>query len=158
MMACPYGIPRYEWDSNAPLVRKCNLCYERLSAGELPACVQACPEHALTFGERDELLELAHRRISESAGRYLPTVYGEAEAGGTSVMYLSDFPLDFLYFHDAPGDEPLPALTWNWLSKVPGLALTTAGLMGGLFWIIGRRMQAEELRALKQADKTEASG
>lgn len=158
MMACPFGIPRYEWDSNAPRVRKCNLCYERLLAGELPACVQACPEHVLTFGERDELLKLAHQRIDESAGRYLPMVYGEAEAGGTSVMYLSDFPLDFLGFHGAPGDEPLPALTWNWLSKVPGLALTTAGLMSGLFWVIGRRMQAEELRALKQADKTEASG
>ena len=29
MMACPFGIPRYEWDKTAPLVQKCTLCYER---------------------------------------------------------------------------------------------------------------------------------
>jgi formate dehydrogenase iron-sulfur subunit len=43
MIACPYGIPRYEWDSPAPLVRKCTLCYDRIAAGQEPACVDACP-------------------------------------------------------------------------------------------------------------------
>jgi hypothetical protein len=45
------------------------------------------------------------------------------------------------------GDAPLPELSWNWLSKVPALSLATCGLMTGLFWIIGRRMQVEETRA-----------
>jgi len=146
MMACPYGIPRYEWDSAVPLVQKCNLCAERLDQGLLPVCVETCPEQALIFGERDELLALAHQRIAEAPGRYLDQVVGESEAGGSSVLYLSNVPLDFLNFSRAPGDAPFPDLSWNWLGKVPGISLATAGLMTGLFWIIGRRMQVEEAR------------
>jgi formate dehydrogenase iron-sulfur subunit len=144
MMACPFGIPRYEWDSAAPLVRKCDLCYERLQSGGIPACVDACPEGVMTFGEREELLVLAHRRIAQSPRQYLPVVYGESDAGGTSVLYISGVSLDFLGFNGATGDQPWPELTWNWLGKVPGVALATTGMMAGLFWIIGRRMQAEE--------------
>lgn len=150
MMACPFGIPRYEWESAAPRVRKCDLCYDRLQSGGIPACVEACPEGVMVFGEREDLLAQAHQRISQSAGQYLPVVYGESDAGGTAVIYISQAPLDFLGYHGATGDQPWPELTWNWLSKVPGLALATTGMMAGLFWIIGRRMQAEEARAAKQ--------
>lgn len=152
MMACPFGIPRYEWDSPAPLVHKCTLCYERLGEGKLPACVESCPEKALVFGEREELLSLAHKRIIDQPGKYLPKVYGETDAGGTSVLYISDVPLDFLSVHSPPGDEALPELSWNWLGKVPGVSLATGGLMVGLFWVIGRRMQVDEARA-RQAMK-----
>jgi formate dehydrogenase iron-sulfur subunit len=152
MMACPFGIPRYEWDSAAPRVRKCDLCYERLQSGGIPACVEACPEGVMTFGDREELLALAHQRIAQSPGQYLPVVYGESTAGGTSVIYTSHVPLDFLGFAGATGDQSWPELTWNWLGKVPGVALATTGLMAGLFWIIGRRMQAEEARAAREID------
>ena len=153
MMACPYGIPRYEWDSPVPLVQKCNLCAERLEQGLLPVCVETCPEQALIFGERDELLALAHQRIAETPGRYLDQVVGESEAGGSSVLYLSSVPLDFLNFSSAPGEAPFPDLSWNWLGKVPGISLATAGLMTGLFWIIGRRMQVEEARLAHSGGK-----
>jgi formate dehydrogenase iron-sulfur subunit len=147
MMACPYGIPRYEWDSPAPRVSKCNLCYDRVAAGKAPACVDACPEKALVYGERDQLLKLAHSRLAAWPNRYAPKVYGEYEAGGTSVLYISDTNLDFLAVNTGTGENPLPELSWNWLSAVPGLSLATCGLMAGLFWIIGRRMQADEVRA-----------
>ncbi len=154
MMACPFGIPRYEWDTAVPLVRKCTLCYERLQAGQLPACVDACPNQVLTFGERDDLIRQAHQQIQAEPGKYLPVVFGEQEAGGTSVLYLSDVPLDFGGgvggFHGDPGLAPLPELSWNWLGKVPALSIATAGLMTGLFWIIGRRIQMEEARAARQ--------
>jgi formate dehydrogenase iron-sulfur subunit len=149
MMACPFGIPRYEWDSPAPVVRKCTLCYERLRMGQIPACVEACPEQALIFGEREDLLKLAHSRLEAGPRKYLPKVYGEIEAGGTSILYISAVSLDFLAFHGEPGNAPLPELSWSWLSKVPVLSFATGGLMAGLFWIIGRRMQAEETRAQK---------
>lgn len=149
MMACPYGIPRYQWDSAVPLIQKCTFCYDRLKDGLLPACVEACPYDVLTFGERDQLLTLAHQRLQEFPDLYLPTVYGEHDAGGTSVLYISDTPLDFLRlngYQRNPSEQALPELSWAWLNKVPSLSLATTGLMTGLFWIIGRRIQAEENR------------
>jgi formate dehydrogenase iron-sulfur subunit len=147
MMACPYGIPRYEWDTAAPSVCKCTLCVERLSAGKLPACVEACPDEALIFGERAELLALAHERLAYEPGRYLPRVFGEQEYGGSSVMYISDVDLSFLAPNSDLRETALPELSWSWLSKVPALSLATGGLMTGLFWVIGRRMQVKEARA-----------
>ncbi len=140
MMACPYGIPRYQWDALAPLVRKCTLCYERLQAGKWPACVDACPAQATIFGTRRELLAEAHHRLETEPRRYLQTVFGENEVGGTSVLYISDVPLDFLA-RGHLGHEPLPALTEVVMGKIPPVALGVAALMGGLYWIIDRRMR-----------------
>jgi formate dehydrogenase iron-sulfur subunit len=151
MMACPFGIPRYEWDSAAPKVQKCTLCYQRLQNRQQPACVEACPSQALTFGDRDTLLKIAHSAIQKAPQLYQPVVYGEYEAGGAALLYLSNIPLNFLNVHGSVDDEPWPEFTWNWLSKVPGLSLATAGLMTGLFWIIGRRIQAEEARQARSS-------
>ena len=147
IMACPYGIPRYQWSEAAPLVSKCILCYGRIQEGQLPACVEACPEQAAIFGDRDELLAEAHQRLQAEPDKYVQKVYGEREVGGTSVLYISDIPLEFLGFQGDPGEQPLPELSWGWLSKVTPLALTTTGLMSGLFFVIGRRMQVEDARA-----------
>jgi formate dehydrogenase iron-sulfur subunit len=146
MMACPYGIPRYEWDSATPLVQKCIMCYDRLEDGESPACVGACPEKAMAFGEREEMLAMAHKRMQDNPQNYIQKVYGEHEVGGTSVMYISNVSLDFLGFQGAPPEEPMPELTWAWLSKVPGISIAATGLMTGLMWVISRRIQAEEAR------------
>jgi formate dehydrogenase iron-sulfur subunit len=141
MMACPYGIPRYDWEKPVPFVRKCILCYPRLAEGRQPACTEACPYEATIFGPRDELIAEAHRRLRLEPGRYVQRVYGEHEVGGTSVLYISDIPLDFLAFKPDLGDEPLPELTLAALSKVPYLSIGMAGAMTGIWWIIGRRMK-----------------
>ncbi len=147
MMACPYGIPRYQWDQPVPYIRKCTMCYERVKAGGLPACVEACPQKATIFGPRDELLAEAHRRIRTKPGKYVGKVFGETEIGGTSVIYLSDIRLDFLAFKKDLGSEPLPLRTWAALSKVPPLIVGVGSVMTGVWWIIGRRMKlAEEAR------------
>jgi Ni/Fe-hydrogenase subunit HybB-like protein/Fe-S-cluster-containing dehydrogenase component len=96
MVACPFQIPAYEYDNAlTPRVRKCSFCHERLEKGERPACVAACPRDVLTFGRRDELLSLAHSKISAHPDRYIDHVYGEHEVGGTSWMYLSPTPVAF---------------------------------------------------------------
>jgi len=141
MMSCPYGIPRYDWAKPVPYVRKCTMCYSRIRAGELPACVQACREKATRFGPRDELIAEAHRRIRDHPDRYVRTVFGETEVGGTSALYLADIPLEFLSFKPDLGDQPLPALTWQALSKVPPLITAVGGLMAGIYWILERRMK-----------------
>lgn len=147
LVACPYGIPRYEWDAAAPLVRKCTLCHSRIVEGKEPACVEACPEEALLFGDRDELLAEAHRRIDENPGTYLDHVFGESEVGGTSVLYLADISLGFLAWADNLGEGDLPHLSWASLKKVPGVALGMGGLMAGVYWVINRRMKLAAMKA-----------
>lgn len=141
MYACPFGIPRYEWGSTFPLVRKCLMCYELLQEGKVPRCVDVCPEDATIFGEREELIEEAHRRIKASPDRYLNHIFGEREAGGTCVLYISDISLDFLGFRERVGVDPLTVYTWDWLAKVPTIGLGTGVAMTGIFWTIRRRMK-----------------
>jgi len=90
MVACPFQVPAYEYhDALKPQVRKCTFCLHRLEKGERPACVAICPNEALTFGKRRDLIEIAKGRISQHPGRYTNHVYGELEAGGTAWLYLA---------------------------------------------------------------------
>ena len=141
MLACPYGIPRYDWDTPAPVVHKCTMCYERLTVGGIPACVEACPQRASVFGSRPELLAEARSRLAAEPGKYVPRIYGEHEVGGASVLYLSDRPLSFLAWKPDLGEQPVPELTWQALEKVPPVVLLMGSLMGGVYWTINRRMR-----------------
>ena len=155
MLACPFGIPRYDWEKSVPYVRKCTLCHKRIAAGKKPACVDACKEDATIFGPRDELIKEAKRRIRGNPSKYVNKVFGETEVGGTSVIYVSDISLDFLGWKPDLGDEPLPDLTWAALSKVPPIILGMGGLMAGIHWITSRRQKVseEERKAEVNGDK-----
>lgn len=141
MMACPFGIPRYDWDKTVPHVEKCILCYDRLEAGKQPACTEACPTGATIFGDRKKLLNIAHKRIKENPGKYINKVWGEHEIGGTSVMYLSDIDLGFLSYQTHLGTKPLPERTKPAMESVPFAFVGMGGVMLGLNWIIRRRME-----------------
>ncbi|HEX6558267.1 MAG TPA: Ni/Fe-hydrogenase cytochrome b subunit [Longimicrobiales bacterium] len=88
-IACPFNVPRFEWNSPAPKMRKCQMCPELRAQGKAPACVAQCRRGALTFGTRTEMLREAHRRIKADPASYNPKVYGEKDNGGTSVLYLT---------------------------------------------------------------------
>jgi Fe-S-cluster-containing dehydrogenase component len=68
------------------------MCWSRLKEGEQPACVENCPEEALTFGKRRDLIEEARVRIYNDPDSYVPHIYGEHEVGGTGYLYLSAVP------------------------------------------------------------------
>jgi formate dehydrogenase iron-sulfur subunit len=138
MLACPFHVPRYEWSRVAPFMRKCDMCAERLRRGERPACVEACPHGALSFGQRGQLLQRAHALIRDTPGRYLPHVWGESELGGTSVLYVSDVDLAALGW-PAPGAAAIPALTEPVIEKTPVLGGAVLAGVWGLSAIIGRR-------------------
>src|SRR5512145_1005237 len=112
MTACPFNVPRYEWDKPVPRVRKCDGCIDRQREGKINACAEACPAEATVAGTREELLAEAKKRIAESPGTYHPEVYGEREVGGTNVLILSPVPFAELGMSTGLGHEPLPNLTW----------------------------------------------
>ena len=144
MQACPYNIPTYEWDSITPKVQKCTMCYNRQKVGKIPACAEACPAEATIFGDRDELLEIARTRIAEEPKEYINHIFGEHEAGGSSVLYTSSIPFDQLGLPmNLPG-EPLPELTWDVLSKIPRFSVFFGAFLYGTWWVIDRRMEMAE--------------
>ncbi|HKX28091.1 MAG TPA: 4Fe-4S dicluster domain-containing protein [Blastocatellia bacterium] len=53
VLACPFGVPRMKTEFN--LMMKCDLCYDRTSAGKRPMCATVCPSQALFFGTREEV-------------------------------------------------------------------------------------------------------
>lgn len=53
VLACPFGVPKM--NTEAELMMKCNMCYERTSEGLKPMCASVCPSQALFFGTREEI-------------------------------------------------------------------------------------------------------
>jgi formate dehydrogenase iron-sulfur subunit len=143
MMACPFGVPRYDWDRTIPYIRKCVLCNDRIRSGSQPACTEACPTKATIFGDRDTLLAEAHRRVTSNRGAFVDKVWGESEAGGTSVLYISNVDLSFLSPGQQPGGAALPETTALAMHSVPFVFTGVVTAMAGLNWIIGRRMKIQ---------------
>ncbi|MFH2011667.1 MAG: hydrogenase 2 operon protein HybA [Pseudomonadota bacterium] len=140
MVACPFQVPAYEYDNAmTPQVRKCTFCFEkRISKGKAPACIQACPMEIMTFGNRNELIKIAKKRIEKYPDRYIHHVYGEHELGGTSWMYLSSLPFEKIDFPNV-GYTSTPSYTepiQHAIFKhfIPPLTLFT--VLGGIMWFL----------------------
>lgn len=155
MNACPFGIPRYNWESARPAIQKCNLCHPRILEGKKPGCVEVCPTEATIFGDREELLAEARRRLRTEPNRYIPKIWGEHEVGGTSVLYLSNIDLGFLGWKEDLGNQALPQLTWNILTKMPAVFLGIGGFLAGIYWLGERK---NKIKAETQNDSGSKEG
>jgi Fe-S-cluster-containing dehydrogenase component len=102
-IVCPWNIPQRQTGTGLYLdlmpnfagngvMYKCDRCYNRIEQGELPACIEACPEEVQTIGPRDEIVKEAHR-LAKEEGVY---IYGETENGGTNTIYVSPVPFEEL--------------------------------------------------------------
>ncbi len=100
---CPWDIPQRQTGVGLYLdllpsfagngvMYKCDRCYNRLEKGEIPACIEACPEGVQTIGPKQEILKKAHALAREMNG----FIYGENENGGTNTIYVSPVPFDQL--------------------------------------------------------------
>jgi formate dehydrogenase iron-sulfur subunit len=139
MQACPFQVPSYEWDARLPRMRKCNMCFERQSQGQLTACAEACPVGATKNGNRDELIAEAQKRLADNPGQYHQKIYGLKEVGGTSVLMLSAVPFEQIGLKAGLPQEPLPETTWRVLELLPDVVSTGTVLLGGIWWITNRR-------------------
>ncbi|HEY0845755.1 MAG TPA: hydrogenase 2 operon protein HybA [Noviherbaspirillum sp.] len=110
--ACPFGVPRFEYDKAIPQISKCQLCRHRMADGKYAACAEVCPTGATLYGKVKDLKTEAKRRLALKPGEetsfprgnlntgdqsphvakvpsYIQQVYGDKEVGGTQVIRLS---------------------------------------------------------------------
>lgn len=147
MVACPFQIPSFDYHKALePEIRKCDFCFDRTAEGKLPACIEICPVEAITYGRREDLVQVAQEKIKNYPERYNNHILGETEVGGTSWMYMAgvDFKnLDFPTLGDksAPGvSESIQHGIFSYF--VPPVALYA--LLGGVMWISKNRDKKEE--------------
>jgi len=102
-VVCPWKIPERQTGVGLYLdlmpsfagngvMFKCDRCYNRMEKGELPACIEECPEEVQTIGPRDEIVAKAHEAAKKIGGY----IYGETENGGTNTLYVSPVPFEVL--------------------------------------------------------------
>jgi len=161
MVACQFQIPTYDYDRSIdPHIRKCDLCYDRRKNGQLPACVNICPNEALLFGKRSEVLRVAKNRIKRKSDVYVDHVYGESEIGGTSWMYIANKSFEKLKMPPL-GNNPAPGTSEAiqhgiFAYFVP--PVTLYALLGTMMWVTKRRKgeKAEDINEKNQDKKGES--
>ena len=149
MMACPFDVPKYQWDRAIPLVGKCIMCYSRVKEGKATACATACPVGATVFGERKDLIMDARERMRLEPGKYVDAIYGLREAGGTGVMMLAGTSFATLGLNTSLPDEPPPMRTWQVLSKLPDFVAVWGVSLYAIHWITSRRDEVAEFEGRK---------
>lgn len=119
VVACPFSVPRFQYDKAIPEISKCQLCRHRTKDGKYSACAEVCPTGATLFGKVKDLKAEAKRRLALKPGQetsfprgninthdqppmtakaaaYVQQVYGEKELGGTQVIKLAAVPFEKL--------------------------------------------------------------
>ena len=138
-------LPQYAGNG---VMYKCDRCYDRIEAGELPACVEVCPEGVQEIGPRPEIVAKAHRLAKEIDG----FIYGETENGGTNTVYVSPVPFDVLNqaIEKGPGSPHLATVADS-MAPVNTMALAlaiapVAGVAGALarFLSLGKDGNSEK--------------
>ena len=164
MVACPFNIPRFEYERAIPQIRKCQLCYHRYAEGKYSACCEFCPTGASIFGKVVDLRKEAQKRLTLKQGddydfpvrtvdskeksrrpvsKYINHVYGLNEAGGTQYLFLAGVPFEWLGFNKNITDTFLPDLTWAYIAKIPALI---AGILiaGSATWAVTRKRNKDK--------------
>ncbi len=159
--ACPFGVPRFTYDTPFPRISKCQLCQHRLGEGKYAACAEVCPTGATLYGPVSELLEETKRRRSLRAGtstvfprgriggtdtyvgkvgKYVDHIYGEHEIGGTQVRHLSGVPFELLDKPKLP-DVPPASISESLQHAIYYNLIAPLTFLGGLALLAWRHMR-----------------
>lgn len=144
MVSCPFDVPKFEYYSANPKIEKCDMCYDRIREGKIPACAEACPGDALTFGTRRELIAEARKRIFESPKDYVDQIWGEEVAGGTGWLYISSAPFNEVGFNTKLQNTSYPELSKGFLYTVPSVFVLLPPLLLGIHEATKKNKNANE--------------
>lgn len=161
--ACPFGVPRFTYDTPTPKISKCQLCSHRYKDGKYAACAEVCPTGATLFGPVKELKAEVARRKALTPGenavfprgriggtdsyvgvvhKYVDHVYGDKEIGGTQVLHLSGVPFELLNKPALP--EVAPAKVAERLQHAIYYGLIApVTFLGGLVALAFRNMRSK---------------
>lgn len=155
MLSCPFNVPKFEWDSVIPQIRKCVMCYDRVDEGIQPACAKTCPTGAIMFGKRDELVKIAEARLSNEPDKYYQHIYGLNEIGGTSVLNISSIPLEEMGYPKNLGPEPLAARTNMAISSISPVVVGLGAVLGVIALIANRKNEIARQKDSEVNNKSE---
>ena len=176
VVACPFGIPKYQYDSPTGKIGKCELCRHRYKDGHYSACAEVCPTGATLYGKSSDLLAEAKRRIALApgsvtryprgkiggadqsyeapVGKYLQHVYGEKEFGGTQVLKLSAVTFEKVGMPDLPPNSSAAASETLQHSLYGGMLMPIV-VLGALSFIAKRNVHDEDDASGNRNDKGE---
>jgi Fe-S-cluster-containing dehydrogenase component len=162
--ACPFGIPKYQYDSPTGRIGKCELCRHRYKDGHYSACAEVCPTGATLYGKTSDLLAEAKRRLAMKpgepnvfprgklggpdqsyetpAGKYLQHVYGEKEYGGTQVLKLSGVNFQKVGMPNLPPDAAA-ALSETIQHTLYGNLIMPFAVLGAMTFMAKRNIKPE---------------
>ncbi len=163
-VACPYLIPKFEYEKAFPQLVKCEMCQHIIAGNGIPGCCEACPTGASIFGPVMLLLEEAKKRLAMKEGEvydfpistvnaenltsrpvasYVNHIYGEKEGGGTQYIILSGIPFQNLGLPDLPdhSDASISESIQHTIYK--GMILPLV-LLAGLSFLSYRSTKKEE--------------
>ena len=125
---CPFNIPRVSKKDQKAY--KCTLCSDRVSVGLEPACAKACPTQAISFGTKNDMVELAQTRIADlnERGYDKAGLYNPPGVGGTHVMYVLQHADRPDLYSGLPKDPKISPLVEVWKGAAKPIALIGLGL------------------------------
>lgn len=172
VLSCPFGVPKYEYDSPTGQIQKCQLCKHRLSENQLPACADVCPTGATLFGRSADLKTEAKRRVALTPGErthyprgdiagkvggarsgheatvrvaYQQHVYGETELGGTQCMAVSAVGFDKLNLPTNVPDVGYPTVSEGIQHTLYAGMVGPATLLAGLVYLAHRNTKDHDV-------------
>lgn len=177
VVACPFGIPKYQYDSPTGKIGKCELCRHRYKDGHYSACAEVCPTGATLYGKTADLLIEAKRRIAlppgsvtkyprgklggvdqsyeGHVGKYLQHVYGEKEYGGTQVLKLSAVNFVKVGMPDLPPKSSASTSETIQHSLYGGLMLPV-GVLGALSFIAKKTVHEDDDASPKDTEEKQS--
>lgn len=166
IVACPFDVPRFQYDTPFPKIVKCELCnhLKEGDAYQYSACAQVCPTGATLYGPTAELKKEAERRLALKPGEtavfprgkvgsddtyegkvanYLPQIYGDKELGGTQVLKLSAVSFEKLGFRTLP-ERSFASVSETMQHTLYGYLIAPAIVLGGLIAVAKRNMREDD--------------